>query len=248
MKTIYCLMILLWPLVSRAQTTKALKIGDALPTMTAAPIINYNKPSASLSDFKNDLVILDFWSTWCVLCVKAIPEFTALQQQFNGKVQFVLATHEEKDKIEKFFAAKRITLPSFVEDKQLARYFPHNSVPHEVWINHGTVVAITYAEEVTAQNIQKVLDGKKINLVEKKSNFDYDIFQPLLVAANGGNANDLLYHSVITGYLDGISGGGGVITDSLNRYKIRVIDASIARLYRTAADSMTLILVSSIVS
>lgn len=222
-------------MIGNAQIVKTLKIGDLLPVMPAGAIINYKAPSATLADFKNELVILDFWSTWCVLCVEAMPEFQALQQQFEGKVQFVLATPQDKEKIRKFLAMKKIMLPCFVEDKELPLYFPHNSVPHEVWIKQGTIIAITYAAEVNAENIKKVLDGEKISLVEKKSNFDYNIFQPLLVTGNGGNANDLLYHSVITGYLDGIADGGGVMTDSLNRYKIRVIDGSIARLYATAA-------------
>jgi len=221
--------------MSIGQTAKALKIGDALPAVPAGAIINYNADEAKLTEFKNDLVILDFWSTWCVACVKAMPEFATLQQQFKGKVQFVLTTPQEKEKIEKFLTARKVDLPCFVEDKELSLYFPHNSVPHEVWISHGTIVAITYAEEVTAENIQKVLDGEKINLVEKKANFAYNIFQPLLVSDNAGNADDLLWHSVITGFLDGIPDGGGVMTDSMNRYKIRVIDGSVARLYATAA-------------
>lgn len=236
MKLIYCFVIFFCPLMSVGQTPNALKIGDALPLMPSGKIINYTASSAALSDFKNELVILDFWSTWCVPCVKAMAGFEVLQQQFKDKVQFVLATSQEKEKIDKFLAMKKVVLPCFVEDKELPLYFPHNSVPHEVWIRQGTIVAITYAEDVTAENIQKVLDGEKIHLVEKKANFDYNIFQPLLVSGNGGNANDLLYHSIITGYLDGISGGGGVMTDSLNRYKIRVVDGSIARLYATAAE------------
>ncbi|MDE3182836.1 MAG: TlpA family protein disulfide reductase, partial [Bacteroidota bacterium] len=175
MKVIYCLMILLWPLVNRAQTVKALKIGDALPAMPAGTIINYSASSATLADFKNELVILDFWSTWCVPCIKAMPGFEELQQQFKGKVQFVLATPQEKETIRKFLQKKNVGLPCFVEDKELSKYFPHNSVPHEVWIKEGRVVAVTYAEEVSEENIRKVLEGRKINLVEKKADFDYDI-------------------------------------------------------------------------
>lgn len=231
-------MIFLCPCIAFGQTVRALKIGDVLPPMTSGTIINYKATSATLADFKNQLVILDFWSTWCVPCIKAMPGFEVLQKKFEGKLQFVLSTSQEKEKIEKFLQQKNIKLPCFVEDKILPRYFPHNSVPHEVWIKEGRVVALTYAEGVTAENIQKVLDDEKINLVEKKANFDYDISQPLLVSGNGGNANDLLYHSIITNYLDGIGGAGGVMTDSLNRFKIRVINGSIARLYATAAGQL----------
>ncbi len=237
MKYIIGLVAMLLPILSGAQSppVKALTIGDTVPDMPTGIMINYSKPSARLSDFKNDLVILDFWSTWCVPCIQALPEFQQLQQKFDGRVQFILSTSQEPDKIQKFLQQKDISLPCFVEDKILPEYFPHNSVPHEVWINKGRVIAITYAQEVTEENIQKVLNGEEISVTEKKARFDYDISQPLLVSGNGGNGNDLLYHSVITGYLDGISGAGGVSTDSLNRFKIRVINAAIARLYATAA-------------
>ena len=242
MKYIIGLVAMLLPLLSGAQSppVKALSINDTLLYIPSSTIINYPKPLARLSDFKNDLIILDFWSTWCAPCIKALPEFQNLQAKFEDKLQFVLCTSQESDKIQKFLHQKNITLPCFVEDKKLQEYFPHNSVPHEVWIKNGRVVAITYEQEVTAENIQKVLNDEAISLTEKITKPGYDISQPLLVSGNGGNENDLLYHSVITGYLDGISGGGGVMTDSLNRFKIRVIDGSIARLYATAAEQYDL--------
>lgn len=52
----------------------------------------------------------------------------------------------------------------------------------------------------------------------------------MLIDGNGGKAVDLLYHSVFTGYLDGI-GGGGVYTDSLNRFKIRALNGTALQLY-----------------
>lgn len=228
---------MLLPILSGAQSPpiKPLAIGDSVPDISPGAILNYTKPAAQLSDFKNELVILDFWSTWCVPCIKALPVFGELQSRFGNRLQFVLATSQEAEKIQPFLRLKNIVLPCFVDDKELSQYFPHNSVPHEVWIKDGKVAAITYAESVTAENIQKVLDGEEVSLVEKKANFDYNINQPLLTGDNGGHGNDLVYHSVITGYLDGISGGGGVKTDSLNRFKIRAINASVARLYATAA-------------
>lgn len=237
MKHIIGLLAMLLPILSAAQSppVKALGIGDTVPDMPTGKMINYSKPSARLSDFKNDLVILDFWSTWCAPCIEALPEFQQLQAKFENKLQFILATSQESEKIQKFLQQKNITIPCFVEDKELQQYFPHNSVPHEVWIKNGIVAAITYAENVTAENIRKILDSEKVKLVEKKTNFDYSINKPLLTGNNGGNGNDLLYHSLLTGYLDGIPDGGGVMTDSLNRFRIRVMGASVTRLFSIAA-------------
>ncbi len=210
-----------------------LKPGDPVPDLLLKDVLNYPGETARLSDFDGKLLILDFWATWCHPCVEAIPRLEQLQQEFDGQLQILMVTSQDKSAIAKFFAARKVSLPSVTADTTLSGLFPHNHVPHEVWIRDGKVVAITGEAEVTAENIRAQLSGNPAQLAEKKSNFDYDPARPLLVNGNGGQATDLQYHSVITGYLDGI-GGGGVYTDSLNRYKLRALNGTVVQLYRTA--------------
>lgn len=237
MKHIIGLLAMLLPILSAAQESpgRELTIGDSIPEMPYISIINHSDSTAALNDFSNELIIIDFWSTWCVPCVKALPDLQELQKQFGNRVRFLLTTPQDKPTIKEFLQKKKITLPCFVDDKVLSEYFPHNSVPHEVWIHKGKIIAITYAEEVTAANIQNVLDGKSVDFTLKKANFDYDIDKPLLLEGNGGSTDDLLYHSVITGYLDGLPGGGGVSSNGINKFKLLAINASVTRLYSTAA-------------
>lgn len=210
-----------------------LKPGDPVPDLLLKDVLNYPGETARFSDFEGKLLILDFWATWCHPCIEAIPRLEQLQREFDGQLQILMVTSQDKSMIAKFFAARKVTLPSVTGDEALSGLFPHNHVPHEVWIKDGKVVAITGEAEVTAENIQSRFSPNPTPLPEKKSNFDYDPTRPLLVNGNGGKASDLQYHSVITGYLDGI-GGGGVYTDSLNRYKLRALNGTVVQLYRTA--------------
>lgn len=207
-----------------------LSIGDTVPNIMLSNIVNYKTFTADLSDFKDQLVILDFWATWCAPCVESLPKYQELQKKFKNKIQFLLVSPPSDKNAIQFLKSKNIELPSFVK-KELDDYFPHNSVPHEVWIMNGIVVAITHSIYVTAENIQKMLSGEKISLPEKKANFGYDIFKPLLLDGNGGSSKDLLYHSVIAGYLDGIIGEGAMVYDS-NMYKIRSLNSNVSQLYK----------------
>lgn len=210
-----------------------LKIGDPVPNIYLENIINHPGGTAHLSDFKGKLLILDFWATWCRPCVEAIPRFEKLQREFGNQLQILMVTSQPQSAITPLFSDRKISLPSVTGDQKLSKLFPHKYVPHEVWIQGGKVVAITGEAEVTSNHINILLTDKKSIMAEKKSNFNYDLTQPLLFNGNGGKATDLLYHSVFTGYLDGI-GGGGIYTDSLNRFKIRALNGTVLELYRFA--------------
>uniref|UniRef100_UPI0032175532 TlpA family protein disulfide reductase n=1 Tax=uncultured Draconibacterium sp. TaxID=1573823 RepID=UPI0032175532 len=218
-------------------TFTPLKVGDPVPDILLSNLVNSPKETARLSDFEGQLLILDFWATWCIPCLKAIPRLEQLQREFGNQLQVLLVSSQPRNAIVKCFSSRNVSLPSVTGDQTLSKLFPHKYVPHEVWIKDGKVAAITGDKEVTAENISALLSTKVTALTEKKSNFDYDLTQPLLIDGNGGQSKDLYYHSVITGYLDGI-GGGGVYTDSLNRYKIRALNGTARQLYREAVRQM----------
>ena len=210
-----------------------LKIGNRVPDITLENIVNHPNGTARLSDFEGKLLILDFWATWCRPCIEAIPRFEQLQSEFGDKLQILMVTSQPKEAITKFFSDRGVKLPSVTGDQKLSKLFPHKYVPHEVWIQDGKVVAITDEADVTANHINTLLTAKKSVMAEKKSNFNYDLTQPLLFNGNGGQASDLLYHSVFTGYLDGV-GGGGVFADNLGRFKIRALNGTFLQLYQFA--------------
>ena len=38
-----------------------------------------------LSDFKGDVVLLNFWATWCGPCIIEIPEFNSLYKKYKDQ-------------------------------------------------------------------------------------------------------------------------------------------------------------------
>lgn len=233
------LLMLIQTAISAKQTQDItpLRIGDKVPEelweMSFLSVNQQGGEVISLGNYREKLIILDFWSTWCAPCIKAIPKFEQLQQEFKNDVKIIMVTSQSKEVISPFFTKRGVKLQSLVGDTSLKKIFPHKYVPHEVWIKDGEIFAITGEKEVTLDNINQVLKGNKKSFAEKKSNFEYDLTQPLLLNDNGGGEKDLLYHSLFTGYLEGI-GGGGVFADSLGRYKIRALNGNVLQLYQGA--------------
>lgn len=40
--------------------------------------------SKGLTDFKNKVVVLDFWATWCAPCINTFPDLRRLQERYDG--------------------------------------------------------------------------------------------------------------------------------------------------------------------
>jgi thiol-disulfide isomerase/thioredoxin len=226
---------------------RPLSIGDQVPDIAFENVLNYKSKKAKLSDFKGKLVILDMWSTWCTSCIAAFPEMEKLQNEFNDKIQILLVNphspkYDSEIKINSLLEKlkKRTgfypTLPIPIHDSVLNSYFPHRSVPHEVWIDgSGKVIAITSTSEVNKENIQTILSGKELPLHTKKDDLTFDSRKPLFIDGNGGNGSNLMYRSIITGYQEGLGSVTGVkLEQNGSISRLYVLNQSLLSLYKRA--------------
>jgi len=53
--------------------------------------------TAKLSDFKGNIVILNFWAVWCDACVEELPYIQAVSDNWSGNDLVVLAVADNKD-------------------------------------------------------------------------------------------------------------------------------------------------------
>lgn len=63
------------------------KVGAMAPDFTLPARSN----SISLSQFRGQLVLLNFWATWCPPCAREMPSMEALRKRMEGKPFQILA-------------------------------------------------------------------------------------------------------------------------------------------------------------
>ena len=70
----------------------------------------------SLSDFKGQFVILNFWATWCAPCTREMPEFQKIHQASNLNVKIIgINMAESKEKVSGFIHQHGLSFPILLD-------------------------------------------------------------------------------------------------------------------------------------
>ncbi|WP_113662355.1 TlpA family protein disulfide reductase [Pedobacter nanyangensis] len=238
-----CCLIILNVLNLKAQDKKVgLTIGDQVPDLQFAQVMNANYKSARLSDFKGKYVIIDFWATWCAPCVGAFPKLGKLAEKFKDKLVILAVTRETDKVIGSFFKPRPGVLPSNIpvvySDTSVNKLFPHRMIPHEVIINpDGKVITTTSTDDLTEENLEKLFKQHEVNFKVKKDNVSFNPYKPLLLGGLNENANSdviITYSSIFTPFNPSIRAGAGQPFVKDGYAMIQATNADIETLYQTA--------------
>ena len=112
-------------------------------------------------------MVLEFWATWCAPCIEQIPHLNELVAKFAGRpIQFISITDEDRLIVSKFLAARPIS--GWVAlDPRRSQFdaYTVNGIPHTVIVDaNGMVAGITDPHSVTEAVLNKLLDGKPLDL------------------------------------------------------------------------------------
>ena len=100
--------------------------GPAAPDFTLADV---HGKKVSLSAFKGNVVILNFWATWCGPCKAEMPSLNNLYLEFRNKGLVVLAISVDPTErpVLSFISDKKLALPVLM-DKTKEVYFDSYAV------------------------------------------------------------------------------------------------------------------------
>lgn len=132
----------------------------------AFTINDINGKNFSLSDLKGKYVLLDFWASWCIPCVKQIPELKSVFKKYNPKGFEIIAISIDEDKEKWIDAVKKHQLQNFwnvLANNEVHEKYSNTRqpIPSQLLINRQGII-IWNSMNQSAESLEKVL-SKEFN-------------------------------------------------------------------------------------
>lgn len=117
--------------------------GDAAPDFTATLA---DGTEFTLSEQQGKVVLLNFWATWCGPCVREMPAFEKLQEDYGDNVA-ILAVNcmEDAGTVAAFIEENSYTFPIAIDERgAVSAKYPTQGIPYTLVIDGDGIVQNIY--------------------------------------------------------------------------------------------------------
>ncbi len=137
--------------------------GSKAPAATFEAVAS-GEPAAKLGEMGGQVILIDFWATWCGPCHQIMPELQKLHEKYGPQGLRVLGvSDEDRSTVEAFAQSRAETYPLYLDMENASGRFGVSGIPTLVLIGKNGKVIYTHVgaplgEEVESQ-IVKALEA-----------------------------------------------------------------------------------------
>jgi len=179
-----------------------IRIGEQIPDIS---IPLSDSSLLRLRSLKGRFVIFDFFSVGCIVCFKSMPKLKELQQEFKGKMEFIMVglTHKSIRKVYEKYSQLFDLSFRVAFDTVFYKKLNKEGTPYYLWMDDiGLVRAVTGLEEVNSTNIRRFINGDYGGERKSRKATRPNLDKPFLVGNNGGPDSVFLFRSILFDWVD----------------------------------------------
>ena len=122
---------------------------------------NLQAENINFSNSEGNVIIINFWATWCPPCVAEMPELQELYNNYGDRVDFYFISNEKPETINYFFDKKGYDLPAFNQIEHAPIQLESTSLPTTYLISKSGKIVMrkTGAASWNSDKVHRVLDN-----------------------------------------------------------------------------------------
>ena len=116
-----------------------------------------------LSQWRGQVVVLNFWASWCAPCREEIPDFVALHTQYRPKgVEFVGIAIDNQASVAQFLQHLPVNYPILIGEggaSSLARQLgnPSGALPYTIVLDRGGHIVLSHLGRLPRATLEEAL-------------------------------------------------------------------------------------------
>ncbi|MCK4923260.1 MAG: TlpA family protein disulfide reductase [Bacteroidales bacterium] len=91
--------------------------------------MDFKGNTVSLSDLKDEVVLLNFWATWCPPCRAEMPSLQKLYDSYGEKIVMLLVSTEDQNTINQYLIQNEYDFPVYIQSSPYTQSFQVGSIP-----------------------------------------------------------------------------------------------------------------------
>ncbi len=83
----------------------------------------------NLKETRGEVVLLNFWATWCPPCIAEMPDLEQLYLDYGRDVRFLFIARDREDRVEAFLTKNGYTIPVYYEQALVPKQLYYGGIP-----------------------------------------------------------------------------------------------------------------------
>lgn len=110
-----------------------------------------------LRDYRGQLVLLNFWATWCAPCRTEIPQLLDLGARYSARLRIVSVSEDQDiEAVRKFVSAMDIRYPVVMSDSDIHSLFPDvQSLPTSLLMDANGKLVAQYIGAIHLEEVER---------------------------------------------------------------------------------------------
>lgn len=134
-----------------------IEIGKVLPDFT---LKNLKGEDVSLSDYKDKIVLVNFWATWCGFCDAEMPDLERLHKENDDIVVLAVNVSEGKSVVEKYIQKGGYTFEVVLdEDGKISQDYLVSGLPASYFTDKDGIFLGIVPGMLTYEQMNEIVDN-----------------------------------------------------------------------------------------
>lgn len=114
-------------------------------------------------NIKSPIVLINFWASWCLPCLKEFPSLVQLQKKYGDKITIIGINGDEEhpeDHIKKVAKEYQLSFSQVIDPKsEISDRFMITSYPYSIVYHNGRVIHVSQKiQDFMAENFLSTID------------------------------------------------------------------------------------------